>query len=181
MSLRQNVFFGIVPKATDRRKGPPRDQCHSERAVDHARHGFVHVKELSNKHCDGKYVWNDRLLAYQVCISIWPWCHDSSHQHLQCPYCDATAAGKWYEATLCSLLICKTLRCPSPALVLVDAQLASVCVGVMVTLRVDVAQCPLFARKFSNSSDTVDAVMDALHSCEQPTHILKPCNAVTRA
>ena len=70
-SLRQNVFFGVVPKADDRRKGPPRNQCHSELAIAHARGGFMHVSELSNEHCDGKYAWDNRLLAYQVRLRAW--------------------------------------------------------------------------------------------------------------
>lgn len=49
------------------------------------------------------------------------------------------------------------------------------------TLGIDAAQCPLFARKFNNSSDTVDAVLEALHSCEHPLHILQPCVGVSTA
>ena len=65
-SLRQNVFFGIVPKAGDKRQGPPRDQCHSDRAIAHVQDGFVHVNDLSEQHCDRQYAWDTRLLAYQV-------------------------------------------------------------------------------------------------------------------
>ncbi len=65
-SLRQNVFFGIVPRPGDKRKGPRRDQCHSERAIAHAGSGFVHVDELAAGDCEGDYAWDTLLLAYQV-------------------------------------------------------------------------------------------------------------------
>ena len=65
-SLRQNVFFGIVPRPGDKRRGPPRDQCHSERAIAQARGGFVHVDELATRGCEGDYAWDTHLLAYQV-------------------------------------------------------------------------------------------------------------------
>ena len=37
-------------------------------------------------------------------------------------------------------------------------------------------QCPLFARKFGNDTETVDAVLDALHECsEHGSNILGAC------
>ena len=59
-----------------------------------------------------------------------------------------------------------------------DAHVMRDSVVAALMLGTNVAQCPLFARKFSNSSDTVDAVLDALHSCENPVRILQPCAAV---
>ena len=54
------------------------------------------------------------------------------------------------------------------------AMWAQRCVGA-VTLCMDAVQCPLFARKLSNSTETVDTVMDVLHSCEQPASVIEPC------
>ncbi len=68
-TLRQNVFFGFEPKPGTKRQGPPRNQCHSERAVAHAGKGFVHVDFLSDKSCGGSYAWDKRLLACQARVT----------------------------------------------------------------------------------------------------------------
>ncbi len=66
IGLRQNVFFGAVPKPGDKRQGPPRDQCHDAAAIAHARRGYVHVEGLTASVCDAEYRWDTELLAHQV-------------------------------------------------------------------------------------------------------------------
>ena len=66
LELRQNVFFGKVPKPKDPRQGPLRDQCHSEMAIKHAWHGFAHVGQLQHGGCGRPHPYDTSLLAYQA-------------------------------------------------------------------------------------------------------------------
>ena len=63
------MFFGFEPQPGAKRQGPPRNQCHSERAIAHAGQGFVHVGDLSDRSCESNYAWDKRLLAYQARVS----------------------------------------------------------------------------------------------------------------
>ena len=67
IDLRQNVFYGKVPKPEDKRQGPPRDQCHSDTAISYAATGFVHVDSLSTESCQPAYKWRTDMLAMQAC------------------------------------------------------------------------------------------------------------------
>ena len=66
IGLRGNVFFGRVPKPGDKRQGPPRDQCHGDAAIAHARRGFVRADRLSASVCASENSWGTSLLAHQV-------------------------------------------------------------------------------------------------------------------
>ena len=78
------MFFGVVPQPGDKRKGPPRNQCHSEQAIEHARSGFVHIHNLATESCDGRYAWDTRLLAYQVRCMIAHSCLESTRWASNC-------------------------------------------------------------------------------------------------
>lgn len=70
IGLRGNVFFGKVPLPGDKRQGPPRDECHGDAAIAHARRGFVPADRLSASACDSEYIWDTGLLAHQVWVCV---------------------------------------------------------------------------------------------------------------